>query len=281
MVDLQGNCPLETHLRIYLCKVPPSRCCNFDETSVCLLPLGTLGWKDKQELAMAATDGKLRCTKGLEMHKECGFILYSHIFMQVTIWSTLPKAWPGIMRCACLDIREQQAQGSAPDPWFFSSMLLFSTLRMLIALCFPNTSTYCTSILAARTWLCGNFFASMFGIICACGSLFFSDSFANSHHMLARVNEAVIAWQSGEKIHFNSWRDIADHSCWKTTHGGGHTSEAANVDHSQKETARDGAERDCRFHFDFGRRRTCLSRMPYRRARCQKRGRGRGRPSAP
>ena len=144
VADLRGGreYPLETHLRIYLCKVSPLRCCNFDETSVCLSPLGTRGWKDKQEVAMAATDGKLWCTEGLEMQKECSFLWYSHIILQGTIWRTLPKAWPGIMRCACLDIREQQGQGSAPDPWFFSSMLLFSTLRMLIALRCPNTSTY-------------------------------------------------------------------------------------------------------------------------------------------
>ena len=55
-----------------LWKVPLSRCYNYDETSVCLLPLGTRGRKDKKEQAMAATDGKLQCTVGLAISVQFG-----------------------------------------------------------------------------------------------------------------------------------------------------------------------------------------------------------------
>ena len=65
VADLQGNVREKLIYLLDLWKVPPSRCYNYDETSVCLLPLGTRGWKDKQEQAMAATSGKLQCTVGL------------------------------------------------------------------------------------------------------------------------------------------------------------------------------------------------------------------------
>ena len=71
VADLQGNVREKLIYLLDLWKVPPSRCYNYDETSVCLLPLGTRGWKDKQEQAMAATDGKLQCTVGLAILPHC------------------------------------------------------------------------------------------------------------------------------------------------------------------------------------------------------------------
>ena len=61
--------------------------------------------------------------------------------------------------------------------------------------------------------VCGNFFAStLLDSIRAGGSVVLSDSLAqNRNHMPIWVNGAVLALQSQEKIHFNSWRHIVDH----------------------------------------------------------------------
>ena len=95
--------------------------------------------------------------------------------------------------------------------------------------------------------VCGNFFAStLLDTIRASGSVVLSDSLAqNRDHMPVWVNEAVLALQSREKIHFNScggtlWT-MTPPRCWArpdNTWRRAHFSAAANVDHFEKETCK-------------------------------------------
>ena len=123
-----------------LWKGPPSRCYNHDQTSVCLLPLGTRGWKDKQEQAMAATSGKLQCTVGLAI-MEVGLPWYSHIILKGTTPRSLLSAWSDNMLCDCTETHWQTIE----------SMLEFVTLldnKLKGQSSAPDL--YATSIPAAR-----------------------------------------------------------------------------------------------------------------------------------
>ena len=108
VADLQGDVREKLICLLDVWKLPPSRCYNCDETSVCLLLLDTRGWKDTQEQAMAATDGKLRCTVGLAIPMEFGLPWYSHIILKGTTPRSLPSAWPDNMLCACTETHWQR-----------------------------------------------------------------------------------------------------------------------------------------------------------------------------
>ena len=94
VADLQGNVPEKLICVLGL---------NYDETSVCLLLLGTRGWKDKQEQAMATTHGKLQC-----------------IFLKGTAPRSLPSAWPDNMLCACTETRWQTVESMLEFVWYVS-----------------------------------------------------------------------------------------------------------------------------------------------------------------
>ena len=112
---------------------------------------------------MAATNGKLQCTVGLAIPMEFGLPWCSHMILKGTAPRSLPSAWPDNMLYACSETHPQTIESMLEFvtfldnklhliPGSFSSVLLQSTLRMLFALRFPGTSTYATSILAARPW---------------------------------------------------------------------------------------------------------------------------------
>ena len=207
VADFQGNVREKLIYPLDLWKFPPSRCYNCDETSVYLLPLGTRGWKDKQEQAMAATNGKLHCTVGLAIQMEFSLPWYSHIVLKGTTPRSLPSAWPDNMLCACTETHWQtiesmlafvtfldnklQGQSSAPD---LSSMLLWSTcvcfsLCPSIHFCFINPDKTSVAQPAdigvmkphkdALATMCGNFFATtVLDTIRAGGRVVLSDIFA-------------------------------------------------------------------------------------------------------
>ena len=100
-----------------------------------LLPLGRCGWRDKQEQAMAATDGKLQCAVGLAIPMEFGMPWYSHIILKDTTSRSWSSAWPDNMLCASTVTHWQITESllefvtlldnkltelrSGPGPWVF------------------------------------------------------------------------------------------------------------------------------------------------------------------
>ena len=247
---------------------------------------------------MAATDGKLQCTVGLAIPMEFGLPWYSHIILKGTTPRSLPSAWSDNMPCACTethwqtiescagvcDIPGQQAARAEPQHQIygsFSSMLLRSTLRMQAHPPMLHKSRQhvrgTASGHSSDETLQGRAGHCMRQLLCVHTARHHPCRWKRrslrqpcteqESHAYAWVNEAVLALQSREKIHFNSWRHIVDHDPAQVLDKARQHMAEGTLFRSGKrgplpegDLTRHGAARDCHFHLDVGRRRTCRRR---------------------